>query len=104
MDNVRASLVQIAQAILDEKIHVVLGCREIDRLRSESSDRESPIFNPFRVVSSETDSFPFGDVRRHWNDDVLAQRDLELKAYVCEIHESIKQACHAIIDTYGSGR
>lgn len=36
MNDIQDQLVHVAQAIIDEKIDLILGCREIDRLRSHT--------------------------------------------------------------------
>lgn len=101
MNDIQDQLVHVAQEIIDEKIDLMLGCREIDRLRSHLDERESPLFFLFRAIASETDHVPFGDVRKHWNEQRLQQLDQETLAYVSEIRDSVVGDCHAIIDAYG---
>lgn len=101
MNDIHDQLVHVAQAIIDEKIDLILGCREIDRLRSRLDEQESPLFFPFRAIASETDHVPFGDVRKHWNEQRLQQLDQETLAYVSEIRDAVVEDCRAIIHAYG---
>jgi len=61
----------VAQALLDERIHIVSGARQISKLLAEMNPSDRPELDLFRAIDSETDqlilkeaAFPISDGRR----------------------------------------
>jgi len=71
---------QVAQAILDGRISIIAGSRQIRRFCGGHAglDERDPDLTTFVGIDSETDDLPIGDVRQYWAPDVLAQKDLEI--------------------------
>jgi hypothetical protein len=73
-------IVEVAQSILDGRVSVIAGARQIHELCSGhvGLDQRDPDINTFVGIDSETDDLPIGDVRRYWAPDALAQKDVEI--------------------------
>jgi hypothetical protein len=71
---------QIAQSILDSRIGIIEGSREIRRFCGGhvGLDERDPDLNTFVAIDSETDDLPIGDFRQYWAPDALAQKDSEI--------------------------
>lgn len=88
----------VAQALLDERIHIVSGARQISKLLAEMNPSDRPELDLFRAIDSETDhlilkevAFPISDGRRLSN-----QKELE---EVAEFYASeVKAVCREILE------
>ena len=63
-------LVDVARAMLDDKVDFIEGARAICRLRLSVGAADDPVFLPIQGFESETDVFPTKDARHlfvTWN-------------------------------------
>ena len=76
----RQKVAQIAQGILDGRISIIAGARQISGFCGGhiGLDERDPDLNTFVGIDSETDDLPVGDVRQYWASDALAQKDVEI--------------------------
>jgi hypothetical protein len=76
----RKKVAQIAQGMLDDRIGIIEGSRQMASLCGEriETDQFDPDFMIFIAVDSETQDLPIGEGRRHWAADALANKDLEI--------------------------
>ncbi|OGH71194.1 MAG: hypothetical protein A2921_03080 [Candidatus Magasanikbacteria bacterium RIFCSPLOWO2_01_FULL_43_20b] len=54
----------------------------------------------FVGVASETDHLPFGDVRKKWSHDALAEKDKEIKTTEDYYMNNAKIACRELIKLF----
>jgi hypothetical protein len=71
---------QIARDILDGRVGIIDGAREIRRFCGGhlGFDERDPDLNIFVGIDSETDDLPIGNVRQYWAPDALAQKDVDI--------------------------
>ena len=74
------NVAQVAQAILDGRISIIAGARQIRQFCGGHAglDERDPDLTTFVAIDSETDDLPIGDVRQYWARDALAQKDLQI--------------------------
>jgi hypothetical protein len=88
----------LARDILDGKLDILEGAREIVRLRHELEvPEDDPDLNAFVVIESETDALPIGRQREHWAVDVLARREPELADARKWAFEIAKEECRNLV-------
>lgn len=90
-------LAEIAQGILDGRISIIAGARQICEFCGGhlGLDENDPDLITFVGINSETDHLPLGDVRQYWATDALAQKDDEISR--CEIsyrERALEAAAH----------
>ncbi|MHB8968799.1 MAG: hypothetical protein ACYC5A_11040 [Thermoleophilia bacterium] len=90
-------LLQIAQLMIEGTENLILGCREIDRLRFETDFADDPLFHQFTSVASETEKFPFGEVRSRYSEDYLSRIDKEMDDYLKDMEPFIIDSCHKLV-------
>lgn len=100
MDSVEAKIVRVAQAMVEGKIQLIQGCRELCGLLSRTSEPERDVFLAIIAVESETDHFPLGDVRKECAPDYLKRMDREIDRYLEDARGDILCACHEIIQIF----
>src|SRR4051812_35332439 len=66
-----------ASGILDGSIDLITGARRLASLSHDVHADRDPDFVTFIGIDSETDEFPLGTVRQHWNPEALVKYDLE---------------------------
>ncbi len=81
-------------------ISPIEGCRRICRLRFDVGDPDSSIFLLIRAVDSETDHFPFGEVRVRFAPDYLKVLDEERDAYLASARDDIIRSCLQLVEVY----
>jgi Protein of unknown function (DUF2489) len=94
------NVAQIAQAILDGRISIIAGARQIRRFCGGHAglDEHDPDLSTFVGIDSKTDDLPIGDVRQYWAPDALAQKDLEIARCEAIYRESaVDAASHLIV-------
>lgn len=96
----RGQMVRIARGIVNGAIGIVSGSRELARMRFGSTTEHDRDVLVFVGIDSETDHFPLGDVRRHWNAEALKAKDAELRDYEARVKERAFQACERFIARY----
>jgi hypothetical protein len=100
VDEQRREMVRVAHGILDGSIGIVVGARQLTRLRFPSRAENDSDILVFVGIDSQTDHLPLGDVRRLWNIDVLKVKDDELQAYEARVRERAFGACKSLIARY----
>jgi hypothetical protein len=79
VQSVRDQVVQIAMAMKNGEISYLVGARKLDALRHDASVKDDDAdFMVFVVIASETDDFPLGTVRQHWDKDALDRLQPEI--------------------------
>ena len=73
-------MAEVAQAILDGRVGVIAGARQIHDLccGHYGLDESDPDIRTFVGIESETDDLPIGEVRQYWAPDALAKKDAEI--------------------------
>ena len=90
---------QIAQAILDGRMGIIAGARQIRQFCGGhiGLDERDPDLNTFVGIDSETDDLPIGDVRQSWAPDALAQKDFEIARCEAIYRESAMEAASHLV-------
>jgi len=86
------------RAILDSKMDVLNGCREL-RSRLVASDLDD-VFAEIQIlngVESEFVHLPVGAERQYWNPDVLKRKDEEIATLTQLYSPVIIAACHRLL-------
>lgn len=100
MDSVEAKIVRVAEAMIEGKMQLIQGCREICGLLSHTLEPERDAFLAIKAIDSETDHFPLGDVRRECAPDYLKRMDCEMDRYIEAAREDILHVCHELIQIF----
>src|SRR5690348_2421711 len=74
----RREIGRLAKAMLARSLSFIEGSREINRLRFDADLEWDPDIIPFVGIDSETDALPFGEVRKLWNQNALADLKPEI--------------------------
>lgn len=88
-------VIQALRAMQDGRLDLVEGCRIVTKALTRmkegfsTSGAAATIFG----VESETDTFPIGPERDHWDPAAVARADAERSAYVDTIRERLLAAC-----------
>ena len=96
----RRETVRVAHRILDGGIGIVAGAREITRLCVPSRAEKDSDILVFVGIDSESHHLPVGDVRRHWNAQILKAKDAELQDIEARVRERAFRACRSLIAKY----
>jgi hypothetical protein len=93
------NVAQVAQAILDGRISIIAGARQIRQFCGGHAglDERDPDLITFVGIDSETDDLPIGDVREYWAPDVLAQKDLEIERCEAMYREPALEAASHLV-------
>jgi hypothetical protein len=97
VDKQRREIVRVTRGILDGNIGIIAGARQLTRLRFPSRAENDSDILLFVGIDSETDHLPLGEVRRHWNPEVLKVKDAELEAFEAKVRERAFAACQSLI-------
>ena len=97
---VRKKLITAAESTLNGQTRIAESTLAIEQLLIKLDLDMDSEFLVFKGFDSETDSHPFGKQRELWNQDVLQQKDIELKAYEERMKDSIFAACHKLIQRF----
>lgn len=90
-------IANVVRDILDGKLGIVVGARKLSRLRYKSQIETDQDILFFIGIDSETDGFPVGDVRRHWNAQALRVKDEELEQFESRVREKVFEACKRLL-------
>lgn len=102
VEHKKRELVVAAEKVLDGSMLIMEAVRLITSLRHSVGDPDNPIFLPIRSLDSETDTFPVGRAREHYDKSVLDRLDNELAEYVATYEPAVKKACQEIIQAFAS--
>ena len=92
----------LAQRLLDGTIPLVEACRKIQRPLEQLGLSDDEDFLIFVGIDSEADRYPFGPERCHWNKDVLAKLEPEMREFEQFYRDSAEEACRAVLLRLGS--
>ncbi|MEO7729689.1 MAG: hypothetical protein ABIY55_01865 [Kofleriaceae bacterium] len=94
----RDQLASVAQSMLDGRIELQGGCREICRLRHELSGPD--VYDKDILVlvgiDSELDDCPIGPARAHWAPAFLAEKDQQRDDYLRRERDRLFNACSVL--------
>ncbi len=90
-------LISVASAMIDGRLNLIEGVREINRLRFGSINPDDAVFNVIRGVDSETDHFPIGKLRTHCTEGYLSRADRELESYLDIMKSKLLVTCKEIL-------
>lgn len=96
----RFQLVAVATAMLEERLNLIEGIREICVLRHHVNDPENKVFITIRAIESETDHFPIGKMRDYCEANYLQQIDAERDQYLAGARRNILLACEKIVQVF----
>lgn len=93
-------MLRVAQQILDNKLGIVAGAREIIWRARLLPLRNDPDVGIFHKIDSETSHLPVGEVRSRWSMAALKRKDDELDRYESQVRPTALQACERLIRKY----
>jgi len=96
----RRRVVETATAILEGRVCVTAGARVLSELALDLLAQREDSFVVFLGVDSETDAFPLGDVRSHWNPNALVREDASRQLYEQTVRPRVNLACGELIRRY----
>ncbi len=97
LEECQRQMLQVARGILDGRIGIVAGARELTQLLFPLDLSDDPDALTLREIESETGHLPVGDARRHWNAEALKVKDDELHRYQAQVQQRAFRACEALI-------
>jgi hypothetical protein len=92
-------LVDTAKRMISGEIGPIEGSRAVARMRSAVGDDESPVFDPFILIDSESDDIVVGD-RSLWAQSFLDEIDRKYAAYEAVLRPGIAADCEALLAVY----
>jgi Protein of unknown function (DUF2489) len=96
----RRELVDVIDTMRSGRLNLIEGVRRICRLRFDVGSEDDPVFFPIRSAESETDRFPIGHEREHWDAAALARMDAELASYESDLRPQILRSCEEIVKLF----
>jgi len=96
-ESARQKIVIAAQAMLDGTLSFIQGARTIVWLSFPAKIHSDKDIRPFVGIESETDAFPFGDVREHWKPEALNALRPEIEAAEQWARETGNAHCRNLI-------
>jgi hypothetical protein len=95
----KRKVAQIAQAVLDGRVGIIAGARQISALCGGhvGLDESDPDFRTFIAIDSETDDLPVGPIRQHWSPDSLAKKDEGIARYEALYREPALEAASHLV-------
>jgi hypothetical protein len=97
----RQAVVRCARDMLSGLVDVIEGSRALSSLSDLGDGDFDPDFIPFIAIDSETDHLPVGNVRKYWDLDVLAHKDLEIREAEEFHREAALAACRRLVNRFG---
>lgn len=93
----KEKIIRIANDILENRIGIIKGARELDRFQFEYNLENNKSLLFFVGISSETDHLPVGEERVKWSKDTLLEKDKEIKEIEDYYRNSALLACKELI-------
>jgi hypothetical protein len=96
----RAHVATICEDMLTGATSIILGSRQVTRLRFEVGLRDAerdPDFETFVAIDSETDQLPVDKERANWADYALARKVEEIRRAELLYKEVAFSACRSLI-------
>ena len=94
--NAWQQLADIARLVLGGEISVVEAVRAMSALRYRTGRPDDELFLPIIAIESDTDHFPLGAVREHYDATYMQRLDAELQAYLADVEEECMLLCKEI--------
>lgn len=94
----REHIAAVAQAMLDGRVELHAGCREICEQQHQLSMPDVHDKDLLFVVGvdSELAACPVGAARQYWEPTALAEKDRERDEYLCRVNDRLVTACRAL--------
>jgi hypothetical protein len=101
----RHSVVGAATDMLQGRLGLTEGCRRLAGLAHDVVPdwRIDADFVVFGAVASETDNYPVGAARAHWNPEALEREDAKRAKYEGAVRDSVLKACGNVIARFTAG-
>ena len=97
----RQQVAAIAQAMLDGRVGIIEGSRQLASLSHRIAVAEfDPDFTPFIGIASETSHLPVGAERQLWAADALARKDIEIHAAEEHWREWALATCRRVLERF----
>ena len=98
----KARIVEIARKMLTGDVGIIEGAQEICRARSglPESQLQADVLLPFIAFESELHNFPLGESRKYWNQEVLAEKDIQLNQIVTRAGPELRSACIELLNAW----
>lgn len=97
-------IVRLATEMLDGEMDLIEGCHVMSNLSASLCNEQTPYpderFFTFIAVASDTDQFPLGSSRKHYNKRYLMKLDEERRDYLKQARPDIIEACEEIIKDF----
>lgn len=101
--SVRARIVALAIAMIDESVPFLDGAIEIaEMLHGAEIDTEDQDYVAFKLISCETDHLPIGRVKKYWSDEAIKKHEEEVNLTTDWAREFGVPACHSLIEKFSS--
>jgi Protein of unknown function (DUF2489) len=92
-------ILKICRGLLDDRIPLIDGCRQLALLRHEVDPGQSAAFDTFIAVDSETDHLPLGEVRQYCSPTWLEKADEQVAHAERLYREPVREAAEALLRT-----
>ncbi len=95
----RAKAVEAARAVLEGKVGIIEGARQLSTLAPElvADWKVDPDFLVLAALDSETDDLPVGAQRKLWDKKALAERDPTISRIEADARKNVETACRNIL-------
>jgi len=97
---IRGKIVAICEAVLAEKIGIIVASRTLSALGLELIDGHDEDFITFDAVDSETDDLPVDIERKNWSADALKRKDAEIAEAEAFYKNDVIAACRKLIERF----
>jgi hypothetical protein len=98
----RKNIAKVARQILEGKIRIADGAREIESFRFSSHVEQDKDILFFSGIAGDTADFPFGEARKLWNPEALKIKDENLKIFEERFKDVVFEMCKNLISKYGA--
>ena len=99
----KSQCTEVCQAIIDESIGIVEGVRSLVSLSFSLECEDEQPFLGFRGIDSQSDHFPLGELREHWDKNSLAREDANRLEFERDFKEEVIADCREIIVRFRKG-
>src|SRR5579859_7742704 len=90
----------LASEIIQKKINLVEGVRALEHLLVTLKIDMDEEFLTIKAVDSESDVFPMGSVRKHWNPEKLKELDKERIEFEKFYENGVFEACRKLVEKF----
>ena len=100
----RRKAVEVAQAVLDGRRGICEGSRLLAGLAHDlvADWRVDPDFVVLGALDSDSDRFPLGQARDHWDSAALEALDIEREDIERRAEPDVMAACRSILSRFGA--